>query len=394
MAENSNNLIYQKPASGLELLPNAPALKLIDAETDVSAVRAWLSRYADVATTSANYEKELDRLLLWAASIGKVLAELSYDDFMRYMAFLRNPQPADVWVSKHRCAKGTPGWRPFSGPLSEASLQQALRIINSCLSWLVDARYLQANPLRLVRKSRESTPTFHQDSARYLSKQQWSDVKAAIEAIPQDTDTSIFFRARARWIFSLLYLTALRLSEMTQASMGQLYLISGSDGVSRWWLRIRGKGNKIRQIPIGEELLVELKAYRRVNDLPELPSYQELTPLVLPLRVRELPDGEVKHLTRGAAHATVKKIFEIAVDWVRAHRPDDLETISALAKASTHWLRHTAGTHMAQENIPITVVRDNFGHSSLATTSKYLHTEADTRHDATVNNHKANWGSK
>lgn len=58
-----------------------------------------------------------------------------------------------------------------------------------------------------------------------------------------------------------------------------------------------------------------------------------------------------------------------------------------LEQASTHWIRHTAGSHLS-EKVDLKVVRDNLGHANISTTSIYLHTEDDARHDATAVGHR------
>jgi len=50
-------------------------------------------------------------------------------------------------------------------------------------------------------------------------------------------------------------------------------------------------------------------------------------------------------------------------------------------KASAHWLRHSFGTHAAAQ-MELAIVRDWLGHSSIQTTSMYVHTERDRRHEA------------
>ncbi|MGE8454095.1 MAG: tyrosine-type recombinase/integrase [Pseudomonadales bacterium] len=62
-----------------------------------------------------------------------------------------------------------------------------------------------------------------------------------------------------------------------------------------------------------------------------------------------------------------------------------------LASASAHWLRHTVGSHMTGQQVDLRFVRDNFGHASISTTSAYLHTEDDARHEATQERHRIGW---
>jgi site-specific recombinase XerD len=59
-----------------------------------------------------------------------------------------------------------------------------------------------------------------------------------------------------------------------------------------------------------------------------------------------------------------------------------------LALASAHWLRHSAGSHMADQAVDLQLVRDNLGHASLTTTSQYLHVDDDQRHKETGAKHR------
>ena len=70
----------------------------------------------------------------------------------------------------------------------------------------------------------------------------------------------------------------------------------------------------------------------------------------------------------------------------RADIASELESDDAkqLRKASTHWLRHTHGSHAlngrpGEQGVPIQVVQNNLGHASIGTTSGYLTTERDMR---------------
>ena len=56
-------------------------------------------------------------------------------------------------------------------------------------------------------------------------------------------------------------------------------------------------------------------------------------------------------------------------------------------------MRHTAGTHQS-DRIDLKVVRDNLGHSNIATTSIYVHSEDDQRHDLTSSSHRVGWSAR
>ncbi len=70
--------------------------------------------------------------------------------------------------------------------------------------------------------------------------------------------------------------------------------------------------------------------------------------------------------------------------------PDVAAAADHIEQASTHWMRHTAGTHQS-DLVDLKAVRDNLGHANIATTSIYVHTEEDARHDATSGAHRAGW---
>ena len=75
---------------------------------------------------------------------------------------------------------------------------------------------------------------------------------------------------------------------------------------------------------------------------------------------------------------------------LRWHGPDFEAAISHLEQASTHWIRHTAGSHLG-EKVDLKVVSDNLGHANISTTSIHLHTEDDAHHDATAAGHRVGW---
>ena len=76
-----------------------------------------------------------------------------------------------------------------------------------------------------------------------------------------------------------------------------------------------------------------------------------------------------------------KGIKALLVDIAAELEPEDAKQ---LRKASTHWLRHTHGSHAlngrpGEQGVPIQVVQNNLGHASIGTTSGYLTTERDMR---------------
>jgi site-specific recombinase XerD len=346
---------------------------------------AWLARYADTPATLASYRKEAERLLLWCVHQRDLaMSSLTHEDLLMYERFLADPQPAERWVMavRQRPGRDSPQWRPFAGPLSSASQRHALSIINAMFSWLVEAGYLAGNPLSLGRRRRRVGP---RQTSRFLPHEHWGEVKATILAMPSDAGRELVHAARCRWLFSLLYIGGLRVSEVTSSTMGGFYSQRDRAGVERWWLEVTGKASKTRIIPATSELMAELMAYRKLQGLPALPASGESRPLVLPII------GTQKPLARTAIHEIVKGVMRGTADRLRAKGSEWAATAAQIEKASTHWLRHTAGTHMTDAGMDVKTVRDNFGHVTISTTSIYVHSEDDMRHDATQAAHKIEW---
>ena len=108
-------------------------------------------------------------------------------------------------------------------------------ILNVLFSWLVNAGYLAGIPLSLSRKRSQAKPRI----TRYLDEDLWIEVKLSSE-------------------FSLLYLCLLRTSKVVCNTTGNFFCVRGKDGEERWWLKILGKGDKLRLLPATSELMVEL----------------------------------------------------------------------------------------------------------------------------------------
>jgi integrase len=207
--------------------------------------------------------------------LGKPLSSLTHEDLLVYQIFVSDPQPSAQWTANggRKHPRDDPRWRPFYGPLSSPSQRQAMVILNVMFAWLVQAGYLAGNPLSLARqRARHARPRV----TRYLSPDLWLDVKTYIQAMPNGTDREREHYSRVRWVFTLLYLGGLRITEVGENTMGRFFRRRDGDGIDRWWLEVLGKGGKERLVPATAEMMAELSAYRRERGLPTLPSENEI----------------------------------------------------------------------------------------------------------------------
>ncbi len=344
--------------------------KQISATTDLEAIRLWLAEYEDSPHTLRSYRKEVTRLLLWATGVlGKPISSLTREDLLAYEAFLASPAPEWINPAQPRHGKDR---RLFDGPLSPRSIRQAMGILSGLFSYLVEAGYLAGNPLALRRRRNRDKNHRRMSVERYLDQELWQFVLGFIETLPQASQRDCQHFERVRWLFRLLYGTALRVSEVAAAKSSDLVLRRG-----KWWLQVVGKGDIGGDVPIGTELLVDLSRYRQFNGLSALPDAGETTPLILPIT------GRTDHLlTPTAVYLIVKEVFRRAAE---AMGKSSLTTADRLRRASPHWLRHTSATHQADAGNDIRFIQKNLRHASIETTAIYLHAEDDLRHEKTTN---------
>ncbi len=310
-------------------------------------------------------------MLLWATQVrSKAVSSMTREDVLAYEAFLADPPPA--WCDDALGRRGDQR-RLFAGPLSERSRRQALSILAGLFQYLVRCGYLAGSPFALQprRRRRRGVGTRIE---RFLDQPLWRDALAEVERWPQGTRREQQRYERARWVLRLLYATALRVSEAAQAHEGELRHVRG-----RWWLHVIGKGGVEGRIPLSDTLMQDYARYRAFLGLPAAPDTASRRPLIC-----GVAGHHAQPLTPTAVYLIVKDAFRrVAAAW-EAEQP---ARAAHLRRVSTHWLRHTAASHQADDGIPLHHIQQNLRHSSIATTSIYLHAEEDARHASTTRVH-------
>ena len=192
-----------------------PTTAGIQATDDSQAIDAWIAAKAGGAATARSYRKEAERLLVWCLlERHKPLSSMDQGDCLAYLTFLEHLPEA--WVSLRYAKRHAPGWTPFRGPLSAASRRYALVVLSGLFDWLVSARYLAANPWRLVNR-KIADDRFAELDSRAFTPQAW-DALHAFLASSQVFPSS----ARDRIAFLLAFgeATGLRASELVSARLG------------------------------------------------------------------------------------------------------------------------------------------------------------------------------
>tara|TARA_R110000868_G_scaffold266583_1_gene525814 strand:+ start:30568 stop:31743 length:1176 start_codon:yes stop_codon:yes gene_type:complete len=335
----------------------------ITANDDREAIAAWLTLFVDSPKTHRQYAREAQRLLMWAVLLKqKALSSLTVEDIATYDVFLRNP-PAD-WCMQDYSAKtlrGSEHWRPCRGPLSATSCQLAFSAISSLMQYLVDVRYLQFNPVPLVRRQSRTSDTHEvlqqKRRERYLTSQQWQYYIDALSVLPDNTQHALSTKARLRLAIELMFYLSLRVGDLAGKSWSSLQRIE-----QRWWFATVGKGKKAALLPVSNALLDTIQQVRRQFLLPPLPVEDDDSPIIPALRGKgALQVRQLSKILKDHAQFTIEHFALTGFDKEK------------LTQFSSHWIRHIAGSRHRQHNIPIDIRRQLMRHDKTETTMIYDH---------------------
>lgn len=338
--------------------------------------------------TQRAYRKEGERFLLWAVvERRKPLSSMTTEDCAAYRDFLADPQPRSRWCAQRNRERWSPLWRPFEGPLSLAAQRQAITILKNLYAFWVDKNYVMGNPWTGITVPRSSRPRMN--IGRSLTVAQWRFVLDQAAQL-QDASSS----RRMRFALSLLYATGMRLSEAVAARLDHLEWVEyppddeDSEHVEGWLLNVVGKGGRLRQVPVPIDVVRELSSYLESRGLDPNPASVKNGGAHLLGKASDIGDAAPALLPVGGVdpragiaantlYDQVKRFFEACAQRLSAQ--GDGRSAERLARASTHWLRHTHASHSIARGTRVEIEQQILGHASLATTTVYVTTEGKRR---------------
>jgi site-specific recombinase XerD len=356
--------------------------------SDFAAAISFLKEYDSNITTFNSYRREIERLLQWSWLICKQsIFNLKREDIENYLAFCQKPPLS--WIGKAKVPRfidsdhtriPNPTWRPFVATvtksemrmgkrpdveqykLSEKAVREIFAVLSSFYNFSIQEKYTETNPLLQIRqKNKYFRKRQRAMVVRRLTELQWDTV---IETAQQLAQTNPDRHERTLFIMSILYGMYLRISELV-ASDRWLPKMSdfrrNEDG--HWWFTTVGKGNKERQIAVSDSLLQALKRWRMYLNLSPLPGIDDQSPLIPKVK------GKGPVTSTNQIRNIVQYCFDQAI--MRLKNDGLVEEAMGLQSATVHWLRHT-GISDDIKMRPREHVRDDAGHSSSATTDKYI----------------------
>ena len=341
----------------------------LGANTDLQAIEAWLKLLASTAKpTQIAYKREIERFYLWALlDCRKALSSLDAVDCESYKAFLQKP-PAH-WVCALPYPRTDVLWRPFRRDLTATSAQRSLAAVSRLFADLVSAQYLRANPMPRMGGSRNATVRL--DVMRSFTIEDQVHIANTLKTLPETASGR-----RTHALVMLLMSAGLRASE-TQTTYAAMIQLRDQEHVSdNMGLKVLGKGNKERIVPMRIELVSALNLHKvdlsKVCSTPvdQLPLIGTL--VKAPCKSAEKSSMPGGMLSTAGMYSVLKAFFANVAKQYSVHA--DFE------KASAHWLRHTFAHQVleATDN-DLAVVQQLLGHSSIQTTAIYVKANVESR---------------
>jgi len=184
----------------------------------------------------------------------------------------------------------------------------------------------------------------------------YQDINKLIEAI----DLSKPDGTRNKAIIEVLYSCGLRVSELTELKLSNLYL-------EIEFVKVIGKGNKERLVPIGGEAIKALKLWIE-NDRVHIPIKKGEEDMVFLNR-------RGSRLSRVYIFMLIKQLAEIA---------------GIKKSISPHTLRHSFATHLVEGGADLRAVQEMLGHESITTTEIYTHLDREYLKETIISYHPRN----
>ena len=246
----------------------------------------------------------------------------------------------DLQLAERLCAKPLPD---FSAADVQAVLAQLLDLqrkassmarmrvsLRRFFAWMVEERLRADDPTVLLEAVRHEKPL-----PRSLSE-------AEVERLLAAPDLATPAGLRDAAMLELLYACGLRVSELVGLPLSAVFL---QEAV----LRVRGKGDKVRLVPMGEQAAEMVERYCR-----------EARPLLLEGRV-----SDVLFIAARGGAMNRRTFWKLIHDYAIA--------VGIRTAVSPHTLRHAFATHLVNHGADLRVVQMLLGHSNLSTTQIYTH---------------------
>lgn len=270
------------------------------------------------------YERDLKKLISWCDAHGIDPACASFDDLQEFV------------------------YDTFKSMSNARSQSRMLSGIHSFYRFLLYTRRIEQDPSELL-----AMPKLDQHLPAVLTLEE-------IDRMVKLIDVSTPEGQRNRAIIEMLYGSGLRVSELVNLKLSDMYLPEG-------YMCITGKGSKQRLVPISEEAKLQFGMWMqcRYDSVLVQPGQEDFAFL----------NRRGHQLTRVMIFTIIKRLCAEA---------------GIQKNISPHTLRHSFATHLLQNGADLRVIQQLLGHEDITTTEIYTHLDVSDLREAVLKYHPAN----
>lgn len=269
------------------------------------------------------YMSDLQKLLDYVGSEGLHVLDVKLDDLRNFVAAL-----VDIGISARSQSRILSGVRTF-------------------YTFLILDGYIEDDPTELLE-----WPKIGEHLPEVLSVEE-------VDRLEQACDLSKWEGQRNRTIIEVLFSCGLRVSELINLRLSDLFL-------DEKFIRVMGKGKKERLVPISESAVKELQYWFMDRNLMKIKPGEE----------------DFVFLNRRGGHLTRMMIFTI----VRRLA----EAVGIEKTISPHTLRHSFATALLEGGANLRAIQDMLGHERISTTQIYTHIDMHTLREEILEHHPRN----
>lgn len=269
------------------------------------------------------YMTDLDKLLNFLQSENIEISDVCLDDLERFSAGLH-----DIGIH----------------PRSQARIISGIK---SFFHFLIMADYLEADPSELLEG-----PKIGLKLPEVLTVEEIDSIIAAIDLSKNEGQ-------RNRAILETLYSCGLRVSELTNLKLSDLYFDEG-------FIKVEGKGSKQRLVPISPRAIKEIKLYFTDRNRGKIKKEYE----------------DYVFLARWGKNISRIMVFHLIKELA--------QTAGITKNISPHTFRHSFATHLLERGANLRAIQCMLGHESIATTEIYTHIDRNMLRSEIIEHHPRN----
>jgi integrase/recombinase XerC len=223
--------------------------------------------------------------------------------------------------------------------LKTSTINRAVASLRSLWRWMLKMQHTEKDifkPLKSLRTPRR-IPTFIADRR----------IEDVVTQLREDLASEDFERVRNALIILLFYTSGLRLAELQSLQHSDI-------DTQRKVLRVVGKGNKERIVPLLDVVVAVMEKYFSLKSSQNICTAQKKV-LILSKKGEPLSCRTIERIVSGV-----------------------LQGVGVQGKSSPHVLRHTFATHLLNRGADLRAIQELLGHSSLRATQVYTHSDIET----------------